>query len=97
MVYVDDMYTLSIGRFGRMKMSHMIADNSEELIEMAAKIGVDSKWIQYPGQPNEHFDISLSKRRQAVLLGAKEITYRELGEIIWNRRKPFTQQNTIAP
>jgi hypothetical protein len=25
-VYVDDMYKLSIGQLGRMKMSHLIAD-----------------------------------------------------------------------
>lgn len=43
MVYVDDMYKYPIGRFGRMKMSHLIADTTDELLEMVDKIGVDRK------------------------------------------------------
>lgn len=38
-VYVDDMYIIPLGQFGNMKMSHMIADTKEELLEMADKIG----------------------------------------------------------
>jgi hypothetical protein len=86
-VYVDDMYKLSIGQFGRMKMSHMIADSHEELVEMADKIGVQRKWIQYKGLPNEHFDVSMSARKKAVENGAIEISYRELGEMVMKRRK----------
>lgn len=86
-VYVDDMYKYSIGQFGRMKMSHMIADTTEELIEMAKNIGVNPKWIQKEGTGQEHFDIALSKRKKAVELGAIEITFRELGEITMERVK----------
>jgi hypothetical protein len=43
MVYVDDMYKSPMGQFGRMKMSHMIADTTEELLQMADKIGVKKK------------------------------------------------------
>lgn len=32
MVYVDDMYKSPIGKFRRMKMSHMVADTHGELI-----------------------------------------------------------------
>lgn len=39
-VYVDDMYLYEMGKFGRMKMSHMIADTDEELHSMAKLIGV---------------------------------------------------------
>jgi hypothetical protein len=85
MVYVDDMYNSSISKFGRMKMSHMVADTSEELLEMATKIGVQHKWIQFPGTPREHFDICLSKRKKALLNGAKEITWREYSEFIMAR------------
>lgn len=85
MVYVDDMYKSSMGQFGRMKMSHMIADTTEELLEMCDKIGVNKKWIQEKGTRLEHFDISMSKRELAIANGAKAITMRELGTITMNR------------
>lgn len=73
-VYVDDMRA----KFGRMVMCHMIADTTEELLAMVDTIGVQRKWIQYPGTWKEHFDISLAKRALAVKAGAIEITMREL-------------------
>lgn len=82
MVYVDDMYKSPIGQFGRMKMSHMVADTTEELLEMADKIGVKRKWIQQPGTPREHFDICRSKRTKAIEFGAKVITWRQLGDFV---------------
>lgn len=72
-VYVDDMYKHPLGEFGRMKMSHMIADTEEELHEMADKIGVARRWYQ-----GDHYDICLSKRAKAVEKGAVEITLRQL-------------------
>lgn len=68
-VYVDNM----AAGFGRMKMCHMIADTTEELLAMADKIGVQRKWLQYPGSYKEHFDIAKSKRAIAVAAGAIEI------------------------
>ena len=82
MVYIDNFNA----PFGRMKMCHMIADTSEELISMADKIGVARKWIQYAGTANEHFDICLSKKAKAIELGAKEINFREYAEFV-NKRK----------
>lgn len=76
-VYVDDMHTTPMGSLGRMKMCHMIADSTDELLAMADKIGVQRKWIQYLGTHREHFDIAMSKRALAVSAGAVEITYRE--------------------
>lgn len=86
-VYVDDMHRYPLGRFGRMKMSHMMADTSEELLAMADKIGVARKWVQYPGTYREHFDIALSKRTLAVQLGAKEVTMREMAVYSRGRRE----------
>lgn len=82
MVYIDDMYKSAIGQYGRMKMSHMIADTTQELLDMADKIGLNKKWIQYPGTWKEHFDVGLSLRKKAVENGAKEITMREGNEIL---------------
>lgn len=83
MVYIDD-FNCS---FGRMKMCHMIADTQEELIEMATKIGVNKKWIQYIDTYQEHFDICLSKKKIAISLGAKEITTRELSQMTMDKFK----------
>lgn len=86
-VYVDDMYLIPLGRFGRMKMSHMIADSTDELLEMADRIGLSRRWLQAAGTDREHFDVSMSLRRKAVAAGAVEIGVRELSERIRARRK----------
>lgn len=79
-VFVDDMYKYPMGQFGRMKMSHMVADTKEELFEMADKIGVARKWIQNEnlGKDRVHFDVSISARKKAVENGAIELSLREL-------------------
>ena len=82
-VYVDDMRA----RHGRMVMCHMLADSTAELLGMADTVGIDRKWIQKAGTPHEHFDISRSKRRLAVAAGAKEVGFRELGQILKSRIK----------
>jgi hypothetical protein len=82
-VYVDDMNA----PFRSMVMCHMIADTTEELLQMAATIGVPVKWIQKQGTPHEHFDICLSKKRLAIQNGAKEITWEQLGKKILLRTK----------
>lgn len=81
-VYVDDMHKYPVGQFGRMKMSHMIADTEAELHVMADKIGVARKWYQ-----GDHYDIALSKRAIAVASGAVEITYRLCGTMDAVRRR----------
>lgn len=72
-VYVDDMYKYPMGQFRRMKMSHMIADDEQELHYMAAAIGVARKWYQ-----GDHYDICMSMRDKAISLGAVPITLKEL-------------------
>lgn len=81
-VYVDNMRA----PFGRMKMCHMIADSTDELLAMADLIGVDRKWIQKAGRHDEHFDIAMSKRRIAVEAGAIEVSMKDLGRILRARR-----------
>jgi len=78
MVYIDQMNA----SFGRMKMCHMMADTTDELLQMADKIGVQRKWLQYPGTKHEHFDVCLSKKKKAIEFGAKEITRQELAELL---------------
>ena len=69
MVYVDDMKV----QYGRMQMSHMVADSTAELFAMADRIGVARKWIQ-----------RASTRRDKA--GAVAVTMRELARIIGKRR-----------
>ena len=82
-VYVD----APIWTFGRMKMCHMTADTTEELLAMADKIGVSRKWIQYPGTWKQHFDICKSKRALAIRHGAVELSQREAADRIRMRRE----------
>jgi len=87
-VYVDDMYLYPIGQFGRMKMSHLMADSTDELLVMADKIGVARRWLQHAGDPfHEHFDIAMSKRVAAIAAGAIPMTVVELAEWRIARRK----------
>ena len=90
-VYVDDMYKYPLGKFGRMKMSHMVADTIEELYGMADKIGVQRKWVQKLelGKGWVHFDVSMSARVKAIEFGAVELTLRELAIMTmrWKRER----------
>lgn len=81
-VYVDNFYETGAGNFGRMKMSHMTADTTEELLAMVDKIGVQRKWIQHEGTLGEHFDIAKSKRDLAIKHGAQAINFREYAKMI---------------
>lgn len=85
-VYVDDMHLTGMGRYGRMRMCHMIADTTAELLVMADRIGIARRWLQHAGTAREHFDICTAKRAEAVRQGAREITMRELASITRARR-----------
>ncbi len=83
MVYIDN---FNCG-YGRMKMCHMIADTTQELLEMADKIGVKRKWLQKAGTYQEHFDVCLSMKAKALKLGAKDITIKELSALTIKKRE----------
>jgi hypothetical protein len=67
-VYVDNMKMPWRG----MIMSHMMADELDELHEMAARIGMKLEWFQGEGHSIPHYDVSEGKRQQAIRLGAVE-------------------------
>jgi signal recognition particle subunit SEC65 len=82
-VYVDE----PIYRFGRCHMCHMMADTTEELLEMAKNIGLKPEWIQDAGTPREHFDVSKTYRWKAVKdFGAKEVKSRDLALLMRRKR-----------
>lgn len=74
-VYVDDM--LRPARVGRLqsRWSHMLADTTQELLDMAIEIGLRPAWIQHPGTRWEHFVLTEPKRLQAIGFGAVSISY----------------------
>lgn len=77
-IYIDN---FNAG-YGRMKMCHMVADTTAELLDMCLKIGVQTKWIQESGTYNEHFDICQSKKAKAIELGAVEIGFRDYAKFV---------------
>lgn len=77
MVYVDDMKA----KFRGMVMSHMFADSDLELMKFAKRIGLKKEW-----KHNDHFDISQSKKAQAIELGAKLVTQHEMCAMVMERR-----------
>jgi len=72
-VYVDN---ARIG-YGRMLMSHMIADTPQELHAMATQIGMRRAWFQPHSFP--HYDVCVSRRASAIRLGAVEVDRRGMG------------------
>lgn len=82
MVYVDQMNK----KYRGMLMCHMLADTEEELIEMAKKIGVDLKWHQFPNTYKSHFDICKKKKKIAIELGAKEVSRKDIGLILKDKK-----------
>lgn len=81
-VYVDDMKA----RFGKMIMCHMIADSDSELHGMAERLGVAREHHQAPPKHHSHYDISLSKRAEAIRLGAIEVSQTTLSCMCQYRR-----------
>lgn len=82
-VYVDTAYL----PYGRMIMCHMLADTTTELLKMADLIDLSHRHLQRPGTPYEHFDVSKLYRARAVANGAIEITPRDAGRMVHERRK----------
>lgn len=86
-VYVDDMRMPA--RVGRIeaRWSHLMADTDDELHAFAASIGLRRSWAQYPGTWKSHYDVTDSKRTQAIRAGAVEIGYGSPESIALTRRK----------
>jgi hypothetical protein len=83
-VYVDDMDLRAEVPDGatvvRGRWSHLFADTEDELRAFAATIGLKQDWIQHPGQPHVHFDVTARMRQRALAAGAAPLTWRQAGE-----------------
>ena len=65
----------TIARNRRMLMSHLLAGAPAELREAARQLGL-SAHVQRPGTAKEHLDLSESKLREGLRMGAVEVTGR---------------------
>jgi hypothetical protein len=82
-VYVDDWRQRA--RVGRITAtwSHLTVgpqDDLNELHAFAARIGLRRSWFQDKPWPRAHYDVTESKRQQAIAAGAVSITWREAGQ-----------------
>ena len=85
-VYVDS----AKNRYGKYVMAHMMADTTDELLDMAEAIGLKPYWIQKEWTASEHFDVAQTKRAEAISRGAKVISSREMVRMIQAKRKVQT-------
>lgn len=83
-VYVDD--ARIVARVGRLQAqwSHLTADDRDELHAFAAGLGLRRSWFQ-DHESRWHYDVTDSKRGQAVRAGAVELPARELA-VLCRRR-----------
>ena len=88
-VYVDDMNLRADVPDGakvvRGRWSHLFADTEDELRAFATKIGLNQDWIQHPGEPHVHFDVTGRMRQRAIAAGATPLTWRQAGEFFAQR------------
>ena len=75
-VYID----FARNNFRGMIMCHMLADTIEELHAMADKLGLKRQWFQSGNIP--HYDLSLSKRREAIKHGVQILDGKQIIQLI---------------
>jgi hypothetical protein len=91
-VYVDDWRQRATIRQREDRWSHLVADDPEELHDMAARLGIPEHGFQRHRRSSalNHYDVPESLRQQAIELGAVAITWRELGRLtrVWRAGAP---------
>lgn len=97
MIVVDQLQTYT----GRGRLSgqwcHMLSDTGDmdELHAMARRLELKRSWFQDDGQAwGRHYDLRPTKRALAVELGAREITFREMGELLLQLREAEAETET---
>jgi hypothetical protein len=86
-VYVDWLADHGWVLRGRAVFScHLLADTEQELHKMAYKIGLKRAWFQ-PSPPASapHYDLTESRRKEAIEAGA--IEFSKKGFLEWMRRR----------
>lgn len=79
-VYIDDAHLKANVSYRGYKIRdtwcHLTADSREELDNFAKQIGLNPRWIQYPGTWKEHYDLTSKRRVEAVKAGAIEVNWK---------------------
>jgi hypothetical protein len=78
-IYVDNLKPFPDRPYGHFRWCHMMTDETEldELHDMARKLGLYATWFQRdPLHP--HYDLTATKRRQAIRLGAIPVSAVEI-------------------
>jgi hypothetical protein len=102
-IFVDDwMQKARVGRLNA-RWSHLTAgpfDDPAELHEFAERIGLKRSWYQGPPKhpwPRSHYDVTETKRQEAIRAGAVPITWREAGRQTLRARRAWKQaQNPVC-
>lgn len=61
---------------------HMIADTTDQLDAMALAIGLRTSYRQHSGKPLEHYDLTPSKREQAIRKRAQPLAAEEFRRLL---------------
>ena len=80
------------------RWSHLVADTDDELHAFAARMGMRREWFQHrEGRPHQaHYDVPERARRTALDLGAVEVTWRQVGRMIRERRRAGSGRGPIG-
>ena len=85
MVYVDDLQpSIKTKNWAYLWHCHLIADKIDELHLFAKMLRLDRSWYQHKTIP--HYDLTKNKRREAIKLGAIQISKKEMVEFIKKQR-----------
>ena len=82
MVYVDPlMACVKSKRWPYSQSCHLFADTDSELFTFASILGLKRSWLQ-SHRRTRHYDLTEGKRKRAVALGAKEVTFQFTAEFM---------------
>ena len=88
-VYLDDWRQAATIGTRVDRWSHLLADNEEELHDLAARLGIPARGFQRHRRSSalNHYDLPESHRQAAIDLGAVPITWREMARLTreWRR------------
>jgi hypothetical protein len=89
-VYVDELMTWGVWRYG--ESCHMTCSDLGTLHRFAERLGLKRAWFQNHVRPElAHYDLTASKRRKALELGAVFVPAMEQARA---RRKTWQRQKT---
>jgi hypothetical protein len=67
------------------------AEGSHELRAFIQQLGLQTRWVQFPGAYREHFDAPGRYGEILLAHGARPVTTRELGELLKRKRSAERQ------